>query len=194
MAGQMKPLIRQTKETRVEVALKPGGRGRASVETGIGFLDHMLGTWALYAGVDLSLRCDGDLHVDAHHTAEDSALALGEALDVSLGSREGIARFGWAYAPLEEALARAALDLARRPFYAGAFPVLPPMLGTLPGEMVPHVLRSFAFAGRFTLHADVLRSENGHHAVEAAFKSMGLAFAMALAPKGRGARSAKGVL
>jgi imidazoleglycerol-phosphate dehydratase len=186
-------MIRETKETRVQVLWRPEP-GPIEVATGLGFLDHMLEQWAFHGGFALSLKAEGDLHVDAHHTAEDAALALGEELDAVLSGREGLARFGWAYAPLEEALARAVVDLARRPSCCLRMPPLPPALGQLPSEMVGHVLRSFAAAGRFTLHLDVLAGENGHHMVEASFKALGLAFAQALRPKGTGATSTKGVL
>ena len=186
-------MIRETKETRVEVLWRPEA-GPIEVATGVGFLDHMLEQWAFHGGFTLSLKAEGDLRVDAHHTAEDAALALGEEVDAVLGSREGLARFGWAYAPLEEALARAVVDLARRPSCALRLLPLPPALGQLPSEMVPHLLRSLASAGRFTLHLDVLAGENGHHMVEASFKALGLAFAQALRPKGAAAASTKGVL
>ena len=187
-------MIRRTGETLVEVEWRVRGKGPARVETGIGFLDHMLESWAFHGGFDLRLKADGDLRVDAHHTVEDVALALGEAMDEALGDRAGLARFGWAYAPLDEALARAVVDLVRRPYCEVTLPPLPPMIGQLPSEMVPHLFRSLATAGRFTLHLDVLRAENGHHAVEAAFKALALAMGQALAVKGRSARSTKGAL
>jgi imidazoleglycerol phosphate dehydratase HisB len=187
-------MIRETKETWVEVAWSPAGTGRIEVETGVGFLDHLLSTWALFGGFDLALRAEGDLNVDAHHTAEDSAIALGESILQALGDRSGIVRFGWAYAPLEEALSRAVVDMARRPFFAFHSPPLPAQIGALPGEMVPHVFRSLAFSARFTLHVDVLRGEGGHHLAESAAKALGLAMGMALAPANEGILSAKGVL
>lgn len=187
-------MIRETKETRVEVDWNPRGTGRIAVSTGIGFLDHSIGQWAFHGGFDLDLKVDGDLNVDAHHTAEDAAIALGMALDEALGDRTGLARFGWAYAPLDEALSRAVVDLVRRPFCAYEAEALPEMLGQLPGEMVPHFFRSFALEGRFTLHVDLLRGENSHHRVESAFKAMGLAFAQAVSRVDGATASTKGTL
>jgi imidazoleglycerol-phosphate dehydratase len=175
---------RRTAETTVVVALDLDGGGRADVRTGIGFLDHLLTALARHARLDLTLRCDGDLHVDDHHSAEDTALALGEALDRALGDRRGIARFGWALAPLDEALARVAVDLSGRPFADVQLGLTRGALGTLSAENVPHVLRSFATAARLTLHADVLKGDNDHHRAEAAFKAVALGLRQALAPSG----------
>lgn len=187
-------MIRETKETKVEVAWSPSAGGAIEVATGIGFLDHMLKQWAFHGGFALTLRTEGDLPVDAHHAVEDTALALGQCVSEALGDRSGLARFGWAYAPLDEALARAVVDLVRRPFCAFSAAPLPDMLGQLPGEMVPHFFRSFACSCALTLHVDVLEGENAHHRVEAAFKAFGLAFAQALRPSGTEATSTKGVL
>lgn len=186
-------MIRETRETKVEVTWNPSG-GAIEVATGVGFLDHMLEQWAFHGGFGLALKTEGDLRVDAHHTVEDTALALGRCVSEALGDRAGLARFGWAYAPLDEALARTVVDLVRRPFCAFRAEPLPDMIGQLPGEMVPHFFRSFATAGSLTVHVDVLAGENAHHRVEAAFKSFGLAFAQAVQPRGGGAASTKGVL
>lgn len=187
-------MIRRTRETAVDVEWAARSASRSQVDTGIGFLDHMLESWALHGGFGLRLKADGDLHVDAHHTIEDVALALGGAMDEALGDRAGLARFGWAYAPLDETLARAVVDLARRPSCTVVLPALPAMMGQFPSEMVPHFFRSLSAAGRFTLHLDVLRTENGHHAVEAAFKALALAMAQAVENKGEAPLSTKGVL
>jgi imidazoleglycerol-phosphate dehydratase len=175
---------RRTAETTVVVALDLDGGGHADVRTGIGFLDHLLTALARHARLDLTLRCDGDLHVDDHHSAEDAALAFGEALDRALGDRRGIARFGWALAPLDEALARVAVDLSGRPFADVNLGLTRGALGTLSAENVPHVLRSFATAARLTLHADVLKGDHDHHRAEAAFKAVALALRQALARSG----------
>ncbi|MCE2883126.1 MAG: imidazoleglycerol-phosphate dehydratase [Planctomycetaceae bacterium] len=147
---------RQTSETRVIVALCLDGTGRATVDTGIGFLDHMLAALATHARIDLELSCEGDLEVDDHHTAEDCALALGVALDQALGTREGVTRFGSAYAPLDEALARAVVDLATRPNASIGLGLRRERLGTLSCENIPHFLSSLATSARLTLHVDVL--------------------------------------
>ena len=184
---------RETRETRVEVSWDPCG-GEISVATGVGFMDHMLEQWAFHGGFGLRLSTQGDLGVDAHHTVEDTALALGAAVGESLGDRSGLSRFGWAYAPLDEALSRVVVDLVRRPYAAFGCATLPPMLGALPSEMVGHFFASFASAAALTLHVDVLQGENGHHKVESAFKAFGLAMAAAVAPARRaGAPSTKGV-
>lgn len=185
---------RRTRETRVEVRLALDGDGAARIATGIGFLDHLLEQVALHGGLDLTVRCDGDLHVDDHHTAEDVALTLGQALDRALGDRAGLTRFGWAYVPLEEALARAVVDLAARPFAAVRLALTRDRLGSLSCENVPHVLRSLAMAGRFTLHVEALDGDNDHHRAEAAFKALGLALRAAVERRGEHVASTKGVL
>ncbi len=185
--------VRQTRETRVEIGLGLRG-GPVAVETGVGFLDHMLETLALHGGLGLSLQARGDLHVDAHHSVEDVSIALGRAMDEALGERHGLARFGWAYAPLDEALARAVVDLARRPYCTFVCPPLPERIGDFPGDMAAHFFRSFSCEGRFTLHLDVLRADNGHHALESAFKALALALRQALAPVTQRVRSTKGTL
>ncbi|HVL68071.1 MAG TPA: imidazoleglycerol-phosphate dehydratase HisB [Vicinamibacterales bacterium] len=175
---------RATAETAVTVTLALDGTGRADIRTGIGFLDHLYTALARHARFDVMLRCDGDLHLDDHHTAEDTALAFGQALDQALGSRRGIRRFGWALAPLDEALARVAVDLSGRPFADVDLKLVREAIGTLSAENVPHVLRSFAFAARLTLHVDLLKGENDHHKAEAAFKATALALQQAVAPSG----------
>ena len=176
---------RITKETTVNVTLTLDGTGKADVSTGVGFLDHLLDTLARHAAFDVTLVCKGDLRVDDHHTAEDCALGLGEALDRALGERRGIARFGSAFAPLDEALARTVVDLSGRPYSAVDLGLRRESLGGLACENVAHVLRSLAVAARLTLHVDVLRGENDHHRAEAAFKAVALALREAVACSGR---------
>lgn len=182
--GRRARVERRTAETTVIVELHLDGSGHADVRTGIGFLDHLLTALARHARFDVTLRCDGDLHVDDHHSAEDAALALGQALDRALGDRRGIARFGWALAPLDEALARVAVDLSGRPFADVNLGLTRGAIGTLSAENVPHALRSFATAARLTLHADVLKGDNDHHRAEATFKAVALALRQAVAPSG----------
>jgi imidazoleglycerol-phosphate dehydratase len=184
MNGRRARVERRTAETTVIVELQLGGTGQADVHTGIGFLDHLLTALARHARLDLTLRCDGDLHVDDHHTAEDAALALGQALDQALGDRRGMARFGWALAPLDEALARVAVDLSGRPFADVNLGLTRGAIGTLSAENVPHVLRSFATAARLTLHAELLKGDNDHHRAEAAFKAVALALRQAVSASG----------
>lgn len=172
---------RRTTETSVEVSVCLDGRGDADIRTGIGFLDHLLSTLSRHAGLDVTARCEGDLHVDDHHTAEDTALGLGAAIDQALGERRGIRRFGSAYAPLDEALARAVVDLSGRPFARVDLGLRRPMIGALAAENVSHVISSLATASRSTIHVDVLVGENDHHRAEAAFKALALALKDAVA-------------
>ena len=185
---------RKTSETDITLTLNLDGSGTADIETGIGFLDHMLGSLTKHARFDLTLRCAGDLHIDDHHTAEDCALALGQALDQALGDRAGIRRFGHAYAPLDEALARAVVDLSGRPFHRIELGTVREMLGTIALENLRHVMQSLALASRSCIHVDVLRGENDHHRVEAAFKALAQALRAAVARDGDDVPSTKGVL
>jgi imidazoleglycerol-phosphate dehydratase len=186
---------RKTAETTITLALTLDGEGQAEIGTGIGFLDHMLTSLARHARFDLTLRCEGDLEVDDHHTTEDCALALGKALDRALGERRGIVRFGSAYAPLDEALARAVVDLSGRPCAVIELGLVREMLGEVACENLSHFLASFATAGRLALHLDVLRGDNDHHRAEAAFKALALAIRQAVAADGTDrVPSTKGVL
>jgi imidazoleglycerol-phosphate dehydratase len=170
---------RATRETQVAVALTLDGTGHSQVRTGIGFLDHMLGSLAKHARFDLQLTCNGDVHVDDHHSVEDCALVLGHAIDAALGDRAGISRFASAYAPLDESLARAVVDLSGRPLCVAALALQRESVGQLSCENVPHFFRSLATTGRFTLHLDIIRGDNDHHKIEATFKAFALALAQA---------------
>jgi imidazoleglycerol phosphate dehydratase HisB len=186
---------RSTSETRISLRLDLDGAGRIEVDTGIAFLDHMLTALAFHAGWDLRLEARGDLEVDDHHSAEDCALALGEALDQALGDRAGIARFGWAYAPLDEALARAVVDLSGRPWPQVDLGLQRQTLGAIASENLTHVLVSLAMASRAAMHVDVIRGANDHHRAEAAFKALALALRQAAAPRDADTvPSTKGVL
>ena len=184
MSPRTASVTRATRETSIRMTIDLDGTGKTAVKTGIGFLDHLLDSLARHARFDLMLTCEGDLLVDDHHTAEDCGLALGEALDRALGERRGVNRFGWALAPLDEALARAVVDLSGRPFADIALDLQREAIGELACENIPHVLRSFATAARITLHVDVLKGENDHHRAEAAFKATALALRQAVAPSG----------
>lgn len=181
MSNRTATVTRATSETSVDVTVDLDGTGVADVSTGIGFLDHMLTALAKHGRLDLTLRCTGDLHIDDHHTAEDCALALGEAVDRALGDRRGITRFGSAYAPLDEALVRSVVDVSGRPYARIALGLVRERLGGLSCENIPHVLSSFATAARLTLHVDELFGENDHHRAEAAFKATALALRAAFA-------------
>jgi imidazoleglycerol-phosphate dehydratase len=175
---------RTTGETSVKITLSLDGTGQADIETGVGFLDHLLSALTRHARFDLTLRCEGDLHVDDHHTAEDTALALGTAIDGALGERRGIARFGSALVPLDEALVRAAVDLSGRPYADVNLDLRREMLGALSAENVPHVLSSLAMGARLTLHVDALKGTNDHHRAEAAFKATAVALRQAISLSG----------
>lgn len=149
------------------------------IDTGIGFLDHMLHALSKHAGWSLHLRCRGDLHIDDHHSAEDSCIALGQAFESALGTTAGLARFGSAYAPLDEALSRAVIDLSNRPFSIIDLGLKREKIGDLSTEMIPHCLQSFAQGASVTMHVDCIRGENDHHRAESAFKALAVAIRQA---------------
>ncbi|MCC7370024.1 MAG: imidazoleglycerol-phosphate dehydratase HisB [Chloroflexi bacterium] len=163
---------RETKETTIDLSLDLDGTGQADISTGIGFLDHMLDALARHSRIDLTVRASGDLHIDAHHTAEDIAIVLGQALDRALGDKKGLRRFADAICPLDEALSQVVLDLSGRGFAAIDLPFRGERVGQLPTEMIPHFLYSFAIEGRLTLHVRLLAGENDHHRAEATFKAL----------------------
>eukprot|EP01065_Artemidia_motanka_P029596 TRINITY_DN35688_c0_g1_i1.p1 TRINITY_DN35688_c0_g1~~TRINITY_DN35688_c0_g1_i1.p1 ORF type:complete len:199 (+),score=52.20 TRINITY_DN35688_c0_g1_i1:63-659(+) len=186
---------RVTKETRIRLELTLRGTGKHRIDTGIGFLDHMLGALSKHSRMDIVLQCKGDLHIDDHHTAEDCGIALGQAFQQALGVPQGIARFGHAYCPLDEALSRAVVDISGRPSAHISLGLKREMLGTLSCEMIPHVLESFATEARLTLHVDVLRGFNDHHRAESAFKATAVALRRALElDASAGVPSTKGTL
>ncbi|MDB4778297.1 imidazoleglycerol-phosphate dehydratase HisB [bacterium] len=192
--ARISELDRKTKETDISIQLNLDGAGTISISTGIGFLDHMLTAFAFHSRMDLELKCVGDLHIDDHHTAEDCALALGTAIDMALGPRKGIKRFGYAYAPLDEALARTVLDLSGRPWPEVHLNLNRENIGTIASENLTHFFQSLAMTLKCSLHVDVLRGTNDHHKAEAAFKSLALAFKSAIAPSGNDVPSTKGVI
>ena len=183
---------RRTRETSIEVAVDLDMEGDADVRTGIGFFDHMLEQLGKHGGFKLRIRCDGDLDVDEHHTVEDVALALGEALRQALGDKRGIHRYGFVL-PMDEAQARIALDLGGRPYavFEGSFPR--ENVGQLPTELVPHFFRSLAEKLGAAIHIDV-RGENAHHMVEACFKGVARSLRQACLRDGRTLPTTKGVL
>jgi len=185
---------RVTGETRVAVSLDLDGTGVATVDTGLGFLDHMLDTLARHSGLDLEVAAEGDTDVDDHHTVEDCAIVIGGAFSEALGGADGIRRFGSAHAPLDEALARAVVDLSSRSWPEVHISFARDRIGDVAAENITHFLRTLAVEGRMTLHVDVLRGDNDHHKAEAAFKAVALALREATTVVGGGAPSTKGVL
>lgn len=198
---------RTTKETKVSVELALEGTGAADVATGVGFFDHMLAQLARHGGLDLTVHTAGDLDIDAHHTVEDTTLALGAAFAEALGDKAGITRYGHAVVPLDEVLVRAAVDVSGRPYVVHEEPPLAPyIVGTgvaYPTSLTRHVWESFGSAARLTLHVSVLRAgregaaPDAHHVVEAQFKAVARALREAVAPdprSGGAVPSTKGAL
>ena len=188
---------RKTKETDLHVHLVLGGRGEARVRTGIGFFDHMLEALARHALLDLTIDASGDLHVDGHHTVEDTGIALGQAIARALGDRAGIRRYGDAMVPLDEALVRAVVDVSGRPYLAYHVDIPKwQMLGDYDVFLTPEFFRALVQNAGLTVHLDLVRGENPHHIVEAAFKAFARALddATTLDPRVSGVPSTKGVL
>ncbi|HSR32208.1 MAG TPA: histidinol-phosphate transaminase [Anaerolineae bacterium] len=187
---------RRTGETTVAVSLDLDGTGRYQVDTGLGFLDHMLAQIAAHGLFDLTVQARGDLEVDEHHTVEDVAIGLGQALDRALGERRGLVRMGHAYAPLDEALARVVVDLSGRPYAVIEAEFATPALGAVGTDLIIHFLETLAFQARMSLHAQVLHGRNDHHKAEALFKALGRALDAATRqdPRRQSIPSTKGVL
>lgn len=186
---------RATAETDIALALRLEGSGRTEVSTGFGLLDHMLTLTAFWAGFDLALSCKGDTHIDAHHSAEDIALCLGQALAQAVGDRKGIARVGFARVPMDEALAEVTLDISGRPWLEWrGDELLPPVLGGEERDLWREFYKSFAAAARMNVHVAFLYGRNGHHLLESAAKGLGLALAQAVSLTGNVVRSTKGSL
>lgn len=178
---------RRTAETDIRATLTLDGSGRVDVDTGLGFLDHMLTALGRHAGFDLELSCRGDLDVDDHHTVEDCALVLGGCLAEALGDGRGLVRFGSSRVPMDEALAEAAVDLCGRPWAEVDLGLRRERLGAVSCENLEHFFVSLATAGRFALHLDVPRGRNDHHRAEAAFKALAVALRAAVARTGSNA-------
>lgn len=188
---------RRTKETDVKITLDLDSRGTYEIETGIGFLDHMLAHVAVHGLFDLTVHASGDLHIDPHHTVEDVALILGEAFAQALGDKAGIVRVGSAYVPMDESLAFVAVDLSGRPYAVTEIAWTGIAVGGLPVTLIPHFLESFAITARANVHTRVLYGKDDHHKAEALFKALGRALDTAVRPdprRGGMIPSTKGVL
>ena len=196
MGARTAEVRRRTAETDIHLTLDLDGTGRHDVATGVGFLDHMMAHVAVHGLFDLTVHASGDLHVDEHHTVEDVALCLGQALDQALGDRAGITRTAHALVPMDEALALVAVDLSGRPYAVIRAEFESGRIGTLPSSLVQHLLETLATHGRLNLHAEVFYGHDGHHKAEALFKALGQALrsAVALDPRRRGVPSTKGTL
>jgi imidazoleglycerol-phosphate dehydratase len=171
---------RATNETRIAVSVDLDGTGRAEIATGIGFLDHMLDQLARHSLIDLTVKAEGDLHIDAHHTTEDTGIAIGQALTKALGDKRGIARYGHAYLPMDEALVRVALDLSGRPFLVWNVTFATDRLGHLDTQLVREFFQAIAQHGGITLHVDMIHGANDHHVAEACFKGLAQALRRAV--------------
>ena len=189
-------MARATRETDISLTLNLDGSGRTELSTGVGFFDHMLDAFCRFALIDLTLRCKGDLQVDAHHTVEDVGICLGRAIREALGDRAGIRRVGSAYLPMDEALAFAAIDISGRPYLAFQAEFAAPMVGTMDTQLAEEFFRAVAVNAGLTVHAKVLEGRNDHHRMEALFKAFGLALrdAARLEKRVQGVLSTKGSL
>lgn len=186
-------ISRKTKETDISLSLCLEG-GAVSVSTGIGFFDHMLTALAFYAGWGLTLRVEGDLYVDGHHTVEDTGIVLGQAFRQALGDKMGIRRFGTAYVPMDEALCRTVLDCSNRPYLVFQANMPQPMIGGYDSCLTKEFMQAFAVHGGITLHQTCEYGDNAHHITEALYKSLGMALKEAAQVVGSGVTSTKGVL
>ena len=190
-------ISRNTAETRIEIAVDLDGTGRYDISTGIGFLDHMVEQFAKHSLIDVTMKVEGDLHVDQHHTTEDSAIALGQAILKALDDKAGIGRYGQAYSPMDETLARVALDISGRPWLVWRAGFTQTKLGEWDTELIEHWFHSVAQAAGITLHVEVLYGTNNHHICEAIYKGFARAMRQAVerdARKGSAIPSTKGQL
>ena len=169
-------VMRETKETKIDLTIDLDGSGRADVESGIGFFNHMLTLFAAHGRFDLVLNCAGDIEVDGHHSVEDIGIALGQAVHKALGDKKGITRYGTFFLPMDETLVMVSLDISGRPFLVyDAGGAMAPMIGQYDTELTEEFLRAFAFNAGITLHVKVMYGTNSHHKVEAIFKALGRA-------------------
>ena len=188
---------RKTQETDIAVEVNLDGTGAYDVSTGIGFLDHMIEQFSRHSLIDVTCKIAGDLHVDQHHTTEDSAIAIGQAITEALGNKAGIGRYGAAYSPMDETLARVALDISGRPYLVWKASFSQPRLGEMDTELFEHWFHSISQAVGITLHIELLYGQNNHHIVEAIYKGFARALRQAVeldARKGGAIPSTKGML
>ena len=190
-------ITRQTSETQIAVEVNLDGTGAYDISTGIGFLDHMVEQFSRHSLIDVKMKVVGDLHVDQHHTTEDSAIALGQAISQALGDKAGIGRYGAVYSPMDEALSRVALDISGRPWLVWKAGFSQPRLGEMDAELFEHWFHSMAHAVGITLHIELLYGKNNHHIIEGIYKGFARAMrqAVELDPrKGNAVPSTKGQL
>ena len=197
MANRTGEVVRETKETRIRVAVDLDGTGTSRVTTGVGFFDHMLESFARHGGFDMEVETKGDLHIDMHHTVEDTGIVLGQAINQALDGFKGIRRFGTAYIPMDETLTRCAIDLSNRPYLIWRVGFVRPKVGEMDTELFKEFHHAFAMNVGACVHLETLYGENSHHIAESGFKALARALrtAVELDPKTHGhAPSTKGVL
>ena len=190
-------VVRDTKETQIRVSVDLDGNGASTISTGIGFYDHMLDSFARHAGFDLTVETKGDLHIDMHHTVEDTGIVLGQAVAQALDGFKGVRRFGHAYIPMDETLTRCALDLSNRPYLIWKVAFARPKVGEMDTELFKEFHHAFAMNAGACVHIETLYGDNSHHIAESGFKALARALRMAVEPdpKTHGhAPSTKGVL
>lgn len=192
-AARAAEISRQTRETDIRLTFCLEG-GERQINTGIGFFDHMLNSFAVHGGFGLSLHCEGDLYVDGHHTVEDCGIVLGQALAACLGDKSGIARFGQAFVPMDEALGFCALDISGRPYLVFDAPMPQPQCGGYDTCLTVEFMRALAVNAGLTLHLKAVYGDNAHHITEALYKALARALKQAVTETGGGILSAKGVL
>jgi imidazoleglycerol-phosphate dehydratase len=196
-ARRIGEVVRETKETRIRVLVDLDGTGKSKVATGIGFFDHMLESFARHGGIDVEIETRGDLHIDMHHTVEDTGIVLGQAVNKALDGFKGIRRFGTAYIPMDETLTRCALDLSNRPYLIWKVAFARPKVGEMDTELFKEFHHAFAMNAGACVHLETLYGENSHHIAESGFKALARALreAVEIDPKAGGvAPSTKGVL
>lgn len=178
-------ITRKTRETDITVTVNLDGTGKAKVETGVGFFDHMLDSFARHSFIDLDVKADGDLHIDAHHTVEDTGIVIGQAIKDALGDFAGITRFGHAYIPMDETLSRASVDLCKRPYLVWKVDFRRDKIGDMDTELFKEFFHALAGNGGMCLHVENLYGENNHHIAESCFKAAARALRMAVTPDER---------
>ncbi len=194
MADRIVKIERKTNETDIHVEMNLDGKGKYEIDTGVGFLDHMLTHLSKHSGIDLVVKAKGDLQVDAHHTVEDIAICLGEGLLKALGGKKGITRYGYSSVPMEDALANVSIDLSGRPVCVYNVEYRTSKIGDFDVECIEEMLRSFSNNGKFNLHINVPYGANSHHIAEAIFKALGMALGAAIKISGTDVPSTKGIL
>ncbi|MCR5399580.1 MAG: imidazoleglycerol-phosphate dehydratase HisB [Lachnospiraceae bacterium] len=189
-------ITRDTKETQISLELNIDGEGNATIDTGIGFFNHMLGAFTKHGLFDMNCKCDGDIEVDGHHTVEDTGIVLGEAIRQALGEKDGIRRFGNYVLPMDDALVLCALDLSGRPYLAFDYDFDVPMVGELDTQLIKEFFMAVSYSAMMNIHIKVLAGKNAHHIAEAMFKAFAKALdeATTIDPRIKGVPSTKGVL